>query len=491
MESTQSLPRPATVPLADRKSPTPRIEYEMVDLDIYPGIDTARVITQSDVFLGDMHGNSKKLLYHLIKEGIFSVSESDYNQFVQIYNRSQTLTVDDKQKLDAIMQRVTLKSHPKCLHLLGDLLADRGNNDYLTLKIIEKLGKLGVNYDILFSNHDAWFLQAMDTQWRSVMDSEFASSLRGFQNTWMQMDVDERSKIHEIIELHYKPKLKLLSGIVTQSEPQALPTFFAISHAPLALHEPVEWLAAYFQVPYSGQTVSELMQVRLQINQAFKKHLIEHPQAFWMQWHDHYETYRALKKSKQLTSKKLKDIPLVFTVWNREYPSDLSWKSTEYHAVGIHGHESEGLNDSPYRYNLDNGLGKGAGSEKGKYLHFAVENAYSLEEWLALSALSPKPASAFWRYLCYVVAGVTLGAGIVAVGGYLGARYIHSSLGWGVAIGDSPGIGQLSSPALIAIGGVVCLLAFLSCRKLSDSWAMSRAGSSDSEPSSIRAVSCC
>ncbi len=44
------------------------------------------------------------------------------------------------------------------LNLIGDLVGDRGANDYLSFKVLEKLSKAGVRYTINISNHDSGFM---------------------------------------------------------------------------------------------------------------------------------------------------------------------------------------------------------------------------------------------------------------------------------------------------------------------------------------------
>ena len=56
---------------------------------------------------------------------------------------------------------------------MGDILADRGNNDYLTLKLLEKLHSLEIPYEIMLSNHDLWFIEAAEDYFQNPSKVRF------------------------------------------------------------------------------------------------------------------------------------------------------------------------------------------------------------------------------------------------------------------------------------------------------------------------------
>ncbi|MEI8054946.1 MAG: DnaJ domain-containing protein [bacterium] len=115
--------------------------------------------------IGDMHGNTMKLIWCLIREGVIKMQESDFKEMWALY-KNIGFNPKDPDKVDA----VSLKKFKDILankikvnkgfnvRLLGDILADRGGNDYLTLKVFEKLEQGGVNPEIVHSDHDAFFV---------------------------------------------------------------------------------------------------------------------------------------------------------------------------------------------------------------------------------------------------------------------------------------------------------------------------------------------
>lgn len=115
---------------------------------------------------GDMHGNALKLLHILImtNAGRFPHEKKDmlYRQFMCIYHLTQDdwdrRTDIEAKELMNIMDQVIdqlVVSDQMNLRLIGDLLADRGSNDYFTLRLIQKcIEKNPAAFEILLSNHD-------------------------------------------------------------------------------------------------------------------------------------------------------------------------------------------------------------------------------------------------------------------------------------------------------------------------------------------------
>jgi hypothetical protein len=125
--------------------------------------------------LGDMHANALRLIYHLIKHGVFQVNETDYGTMVRLYNEIFDLfntneTLSDHQKSEIIQKHnafktlidnIAIKEQPIKLKLIGDLLADRGASDILMEWLIIKLHNAeNITLSILASNHDqAYFIE--------------------------------------------------------------------------------------------------------------------------------------------------------------------------------------------------------------------------------------------------------------------------------------------------------------------------------------------
>lgn len=117
------------------------------------------------VTVGDLHGNPLKLLHFLLLNRVAFLSEESYLKFVRIYlevNQDPTRLQNHLTSIQAILEEIIIdpKGH---LCFLGDMLADRGPHDYLTLilmeKLIDNLNKEG-GLEILLSNHDASFIES-------------------------------------------------------------------------------------------------------------------------------------------------------------------------------------------------------------------------------------------------------------------------------------------------------------------------------------------
>ena len=105
------------------------------------------------VSLGDIHGNALKLMYILIEEGVLKVTSEQYATLHRIYMIPVIkLTKEDIKDFENIVSILPINPQ-KAITIIGDELADRGNNDYFTLLILKKLHKAGLNIDIMLSNH--------------------------------------------------------------------------------------------------------------------------------------------------------------------------------------------------------------------------------------------------------------------------------------------------------------------------------------------------
>ncbi|GEM_PF-3647258 len=117
-----------------------------------------RADPERECTLGDLHGNTAKLLYTLVSEGILQVSSEDYQKLIAIYKASPLGA--DLNEFDRILENAHYNP-VKVFRLIGDVLADRGQDDLLTLIVLDKLAKKGIQHEILFSNHDAVALSAL------------------------------------------------------------------------------------------------------------------------------------------------------------------------------------------------------------------------------------------------------------------------------------------------------------------------------------------
>src|SRR5262249_3257508 len=108
------------------------------------------------------------------------------------------------------------------LILLGDLLADRTYNDYFTLAILDFLHESGIEYEIIFSNHDAEFVRYIhrcrekserDLYQTNGEDEGLGVAMRSLHrlNSTLNRYTHLRENLHRRVERAYFPKLRLFS----------------------------------------------------------------------------------------------------------------------------------------------------------------------------------------------------------------------------------------------------------------------------------------
>ncbi|MDX1836258.1 hypothetical protein DIZ81_02495 [Legionella taurinensis] len=136
-----------------------------VDLRKYPD-DISPLTKDDEVTLGDGHGNALKMVYFLIKTGIMTLAggAEDYQRLVEIYEQELNPEANDYAPYAKAMDdfiRILHQAKPGLvgiLRFLGDVVADRGNNDLYTLLIYEWLLIAKIRVETMMSNHDMAFI---------------------------------------------------------------------------------------------------------------------------------------------------------------------------------------------------------------------------------------------------------------------------------------------------------------------------------------------
>jgi hypothetical protein len=169
---------------------------KQVDIYQFPSVDLIDKGTQ--ITIGDLHGNAMKLMFMLVTHGIATnINKEDYENLVKIYSiQAENLTKEHLGDFNKILAKIEFNSD-STIRLIGDELADRGNNDYFTLKILEKLHDHKVPVEIIVSNHSIEFIEASEKQkdFRAPMlNNEHALSMKNLQ-TLVEKGIVEREEI--------------------------------------------------------------------------------------------------------------------------------------------------------------------------------------------------------------------------------------------------------------------------------------------------------
>lgn len=245
---------------------------------IYPSaFETGELSNDSEVTLGDMHGNVLKGIYFAADNGVMEMSDEDHQRIVELYELPVSeLTKEKIEDFKALLDQATYKKDTVAImRFIGDMLADRGSNDVFTLLMINKLHQVGVPFTILISNHDVEFLMMMyyypgpyeksiPTQYP---DRNIISPKNSLLNLEMLLDkkIVKFEDIKNILDTAYMPHLKLLDYTLHEGGDITLYT-----HAPNGL-KVIKGLAAYYKIEYKDSTAKDLANTIDAINAKFKE----------------------------------------------------------------------------------------------------------------------------------------------------------------------------------------------------------------------------
>lgn len=237
------------------------------------------------ICLGDLHGNALKLIYCLIQEGFLSLEqEADYLALKKIYNTPcQQLTQQHIACFNQLIDAAKINKN-LALTLIGDEFADRGNNDYFTLKVIRKLHQEHVNLEIMLSNHAMEFLFEYASghfSGKQPFAYNQGQSMPSMKKLFDLSLVNE-AEIRTWISQDYLPLLKAVGYQVELSQNRI--TLF--THAPVGL-EVVAALAQELGVAYDESSIPRLTASIDKINDNLLSHIEQFHQ-------DIYQIYPAI-----------------------------------------------------------------------------------------------------------------------------------------------------------------------------------------------------
>ncbi|CAO5682614.1 MAG: hypothetical protein HEEMFOPI_00752 [Holosporales bacterium] len=248
-----------------------------VDLCEYPSSDVyqdERFHRPLEITLPDLHGNALKLLHTLISANILFLNEEYYKKFVSIYfKKAEDITAEDLSTFNQILEEILPGANSRTVvRFIGDILSDRGSNDFWTIHFLNQLNILQIPYEIIFSNHDFDFFINQYGFLKGFVET-FVFNFPGFDlpehnnsslslKTLMQKKLVSQREIAEMLQSAYLPYVKLLS-ISHGFNSMAIYT-----HAPAGM-KTIKELANYFHIEYRDHTVDELTNTINQINHLF------------------------------------------------------------------------------------------------------------------------------------------------------------------------------------------------------------------------------
>jgi hypothetical protein len=333
------------------------VETAEVDLKKYPDV-IHRHGQDAEVTIGDMHGNTMKLIYFLIREGIIELNPQKlakelFKKLSDVYNGPNPLSTESLEFFESTLKSMTVRLDAPHVRLIGDELADRGKNDLLTLLVLEKLHNEGKPPEILFSNHSLGFAKVYEEHMTRGFKGPVmpflspTSSLDGMLTT-LKEHPKMKDRVLNIVQHAYLPHLKPLSYSVDHSSK----TITVYSHAPVGT-EAVDKLKGQYGLICEAyqQNVTAFMNCIDKINGRFKENLKD----------DVFSAISANKKD-----------AIHYAAWNRNYSGLLrpQFLGDGYRISFVHGHDSDekDINKTPsHVVCLDNILGKDPEETTGEY----------------------------------------------------------------------------------------------------------------------------
>jgi hypothetical protein len=349
------------------------LNQENINIDVYPQLDAEHQLANGkQLSLGDLHGNFQKLLYAGVRHGALQIAPEDFSHLTAIYAKKPLQAVDIKQ-FKEILARVVVNPSAKdsLLRLIGDVMADRGASDYLTLKLKQKFKQGGLPVENLLSNHDAEFIELYEQNlpFNSSKLGAQANSANQLQDL-IDRNVVSRDEINALIEECYKPTLKALSYSFNEEGKLTI-----YSHAAIGIQN-IQYMAEELNLPWLGNDDPSIAKTIDAINVEFAKH-VQNNTVTKLIGLDKVPV-SAINGKEQIDAKKF---PFAFLIWNRSAKGLMRPDHIDF----VHGHDKSDLTKGNI-FNLDNDLGKAPGR-----FHTGIYNVlYSKVKGSAPALVMPK-----------------------------------------------------------------------------------------------------
>lgn len=374
-----------------------------VDVNQYPVDTTARAAfaklppENRELAIGDMHGNFMKLICSLQTVGVIDLSKKEYEGLASleeehcklmdtydtkgIIEKTSLWHTSDKSNYSDFRQAL-LKNHQNILNnidkikvtadnkktlirLIGDVLADRGANDYYTLYLIDHLAKQGLTFKISLSNHDNFYFTEdtagceTNKQGRSYLHMQALDKAKIIDSSTGLGKVD-------VLEKQYRSLVEPISYSIQTNPDGTIAQLNIFNHAiagPACLQALIKkygQLGGFLAgIEYKAGTIQELCQTIDSINERFKKLTTGDLKAY-------QKIINAEKKLWEIkgtlddetsTNPDVEKSPLLYLFWNRTVNTGDKWGVIDSIPVqSIHGHNGEG--GATNGKNLDGNAGK-------------------------------------------------------------------------------------------------------------------------------------
>ncbi|MDF1655551.1 MAG: hypothetical protein P1U34_10615 [Coxiellaceae bacterium] len=379
-----------------RTSNKPELDTTTTNLNRYPGHHQYPVASPHEqINIGDLHGNTLKLIYTLLREGVLyfdcdrETAKKFYQELHDIYDdaaanennfkpqhKEVNLGINnlDQPKLDRFIEIINHMQlrNVNLVRLIGDELADRGSNDLLTITLLNILKQKGLKSTILFSNHSMEFIRlAIANKRNNITSQPQICSFIAFRYSKIYGLINDE-EILSFWHDTYLPQLKLFDYHIDGDS--APPQITIMSHAPAGL-ETIRSAAARFNVDYQDDSIDQLAKTINVINLRFRQSLQQDDFSCFDEHAFYSEHLRGIEERTSIPPK----FPVLRCAWNRkggkynklnifgyiitDVTDHLEQPGHQhgYRLHFLHGHEGQDTNPTSGNCtNIDNNLGKKA-----------------------------------------------------------------------------------------------------------------------------------
>ncbi|MBL7481280.1 Dot/Icm T4SS effector Wip [Legionella bononiensis] len=277
-----------------------------------------------------------------------------------------------------LMTTLELIDNKTLLRLIGDEIADRGNCDYFTLRILEFLQHHHSNVRIILSNHSCEFIYAFEELLNGrpflpmgTINEAQITSFIGLK-LLLEHDLINKEELSRIVKQSYNPALNLIDYSLNQ---EGITLF---SHAPIRF-DSIRKLTNRLRLHYDDSSKEALAATIEQINFQFQNYANNN--TIHLLIHNHNIHDKTNMSEDECTAS-----PLVYFIWNRwnlAKDTDTARPATHngYTLTYVHGHDPF-QSILPHIHNLDTLCGKESRKTMNEQINqsfqFLKENQHKL-----------------------------------------------------------------------------------------------------------------
>lgn len=313
-------------------------------------------------YLKDKDSRTTEEKAHLANLDINSLTDSLKQSKKARVSASKTLkrmTQEYKTMIDqfnGFMDQLEISDQDALVRLIGDEFADRGSNDYFTLRFLGFLFDNKVEVHTLISNHGNEFVTAYENLIRNNLLQEAGYILEQQKPSFAGLrillaeDVIKESEVTSLINKAYKPSLRILDYTLNE---EGITLF---THAPVRF-DSIQDIANQFGIDYDDSSKEALARTIDKINDKFSQIVNEN------RVHEYCTVSHPIDVT-NMSPEERKSYPLIYMMWNRwseskETEDARPASHNDYQVNYVHGHD-------PFQSllkhvtNLDTSLGKGS-----------------------------------------------------------------------------------------------------------------------------------